>query len=58
MIASKNNKINSSHLSSYAIRATKAMVDAQKEAAKENARFGLPLIVVNHRKSLKSKNKK
>jgi hypothetical protein len=31
--------------STFEILATRAMIKAQKAAAKENARFGLPLIV-------------
>jgi hypothetical protein len=31
--------------SAFAILATRAMIKAQKVAAEENARFGLPLIV-------------
>ncbi len=57
MIASKKSGSNSSELASYAERATKAMRRAQKEAAKENARYGLPLIVVDSTRSKQRKKK-
>ena len=47
MIASKKpSKRVKPHISDFARKATRALVQAQREAARENARYGLPLIVV------------
>jgi hypothetical protein len=57
MIASKKLSQKSEGLSDFARRATRAMCRAQKEAEKENARYGMALILSPKSRLRTRKNK-